>query len=454
MRHPKILWPLCFAQGWKFFSHYGIRSLLLLFMTKSLGFSDDQAFGTSAMFCGLIELGAIFGGILADRYLGLRQALLLGGWFLALGYSLLLFENNLFLSLGLIILGGSLFSGNITALLGAAYPDDDPKREKGFTIFYMMQNLGALASIVICSVVQAYFGFPTAFLVAASGMVLGNGILFLCRSHLSSQKVVRKRSFLIPLLACALIMGSGVLLLKYQEIFLPILPWVTCGLFLFFALKLLNDPNFPKLLIKKLLVYLGSLILFFAAQDQICSSLIIFTERQAERTVLGWTVPSSIIMSINPVVILLFGTIISRVRSWLLSPFIILSASFASLSLLCFLHLDLSIFGVLGIVMAMSLAELMVGPYVTSFASCVAAKGSPGMVMGMVPIGFSLAFFLGGYFSKMVAVEDLSSSLATYATGYGKIALLSFFGGIALYFFMKKLCRSDRQKAAEANLIK
>lgn len=150
MKDAKILTLLSLVQMWKFFSHFGVRILLVLYMVNHLHYSDTRAFGMNAVFCGLVELGGIFGGIIADRYLGLKKSILIGGWLLVAGYFALFFELSLFWAMGLIIAGSSLFSSNITALFGLAYAEEDPKRKKGFTIFYMMQNLGALTSTIIC----------------------------------------------------------------------------------------------------------------------------------------------------------------------------------------------------------------------------------------------------------------------------------------------------------------
>ena len=110
-QHSKILTLLSLAQMCKFFSHFGVRTLLVLYMVEYLQYSDSHAFGVNSVFCGLCELGGIFGGIIADRYLGLKKGMLLGGLLLGIGYLSLFFESALFLSMGLVIAGSSLFSG-------------------------------------------------------------------------------------------------------------------------------------------------------------------------------------------------------------------------------------------------------------------------------------------------------------------------------------------------------
>ena len=170
----KILTLLSLVQMWKFFSHFGVRILLVLYMVNHLHYSDTHAFGINAVFCGLVELGGIFGGIIADRYLGLKKSVFMGGWLLVVGYFGLFSEAGLFISMGLIITGSSLFSSNIAALLGLIYTENNSRRKKGFTIFYMMQNLGALIATIICGCIASQYGFRWAFAIASSGMIIGN----------------------------------------------------------------------------------------------------------------------------------------------------------------------------------------------------------------------------------------------------------------------------------------
>jgi proton-dependent oligopeptide transporter, POT family len=438
--HLKILALLSLAQMCKFFSHFGVRTLLVLYMVEHLLYSDARAFGVNAVFCGLVELGGIFGGIIADRYLGLKKSVLLGGWLLGAGYLALFFESALFWAMGLIIAGASLFASNITALLGLAYTENDPKRKKGFTIFYMMQNLGALISTLLCALLATHYSFRLGFAVAASGMWVGNLILFAYRGLLQNLQKMPKRGeqMVVVTLFWMLVLVIGTLGVWSEKIVLLFLPWITCGILLFFVMQLLKDKRLPREQIYTLLIYLSGLILFFAVEDQICSSLLLFAERETLRTLFGWAIPSSWITSINPIVILLFAALLAKRRSQMATPFILTGCAFAILAVLCFLHLNCSIFGVMGMVAIISIAELMIAPLVLSNASEMAAKGNPGMIMGMVSVAFSLAFQLSGGFSKMVAIEEHAESLQVYGNGFGTVALLMLAGGMMMQLLMKR----------------
>ena len=181
MKQPKAFYLLTCLQMWKFFSNFGMRALLVLYMVDALKYSDAHAFGINAVFLGVVELSGIFGGILADRILGLRRATGIGALLITLGYCGFIFEKGINFALPLIVLGASLFAGNITALLGEAYSENDPRREKGFTFFYMMQNLGALVSTFLCGVIASLYGYRIGFAVASIGMVIGCITLFFGR---------------------------------------------------------------------------------------------------------------------------------------------------------------------------------------------------------------------------------------------------------------------------------
>ena len=364
----KVLTLLSFAQMWKYFSHFGVRTLLVLYLVKHLQYSDAHAFGVNAVFCGLVELGGIFGGIIADRYLGLRRAMIWGGWILAIGYFSLLFEHGLFLAMGCLIAGGALFSSNITALLGLTYIKDDPKRKKGFTIFYMMQNLGALLSTALCGFIAIHYGFRWGFAVASSGMIIANLTLFLRRGLLQNLGTVPQKKHptvvSILLLVCMLVIGTvGV---ASEKIVMLFLPWITGGLLVIFGVRLLKDAKLGKEIVYKLFIYLAGLILFFAVEDQICSSLLLFAERETERRVFGWTLPSGLITSLNPIIILVFGAVIAKRKTQVFTPFGLTSVSFGILAVFCLLNLNFSLFGVMGVGTVISIAELMIGPLVYS----------------------------------------------------------------------------------------
>jgi POT family proton-dependent oligopeptide transporter len=171
--HPRGLFTLFGAEAWERFSYYGMRALLVLYLTKKIGFDRKHALEVYGLYTGLVYLTPLLGGYLADKLLGRRKAVLIGGIVMALGQIALMFEPTLFLALGLLIAGNGFFKPNISTMVGGLYKDGDTRRDGAFTIFYMGINLGALWSPVICGNLGEKVSFAAGFGSAAIGMTLG-----------------------------------------------------------------------------------------------------------------------------------------------------------------------------------------------------------------------------------------------------------------------------------------
>ncbi|MBI2393381.1 MAG: peptide MFS transporter [Deltaproteobacteria bacterium] len=172
-QHPRGLYTLFGAEAWERFSYYGMRALLVLYMTKHLKFERKDALAVYAFYTGLVYLTPIAGGWLADKLLGRRKAVLIGGIVMGLGQLTLSFEKLLYVGLGLLIIGNGFFKPNISTIVGGLYKDDDPRRDGGFTIFYMGINLGAFFSPLICGNLGENVGWKWGFGSAAIGMAFG-----------------------------------------------------------------------------------------------------------------------------------------------------------------------------------------------------------------------------------------------------------------------------------------
>ncbi len=173
--HPKGLFYLFFAELWERFSFYGMRALLVLYMTKQLLFTDDMAFGVYAAYMSLVYVTPMIGGILADKILGFRKAILLGGILMALGHFFLTFETPIFFygSLALVIVGNGFFKPNISSFVGDLYQQGDARRDAGFTIFYLGINIGAAVAPLACAWFAEAYGWHYGFVLAGIGMLVG-----------------------------------------------------------------------------------------------------------------------------------------------------------------------------------------------------------------------------------------------------------------------------------------
>ncbi len=173
--HPKGLFYLFFAELWERFSFYGMRALLVLYMTKQLIYSDDMSFGIFAAYMSLVYFTPLIGGLIADHYLGYRKSIILGGILMAFGHFFLSIEQPIFFygSLGLIIVGNGFFKPNISTFVGALYPKNDKRRDAGFTIFYMGINIGGAIAPLACAWIAELYGWHYGFTLAGIGMLAG-----------------------------------------------------------------------------------------------------------------------------------------------------------------------------------------------------------------------------------------------------------------------------------------
>ncbi|HVR63467.1 MAG TPA: peptide MFS transporter [Polyangia bacterium] len=171
--HPTGLYALFGAEAWERFSYYGMRALLTLYLVKQLKLARPDALAVYATYTGLVYLTPIAGGYFADRLLGRRKAVLIGGVLMALGHLAMAFQPLLYIALGLLILGNGFFKPNISTIVGGLYGDGDPRRDGGFTIFYMGINLGAFLAPLVCGTLGEKVGWHFGFSAAAIGMAAG-----------------------------------------------------------------------------------------------------------------------------------------------------------------------------------------------------------------------------------------------------------------------------------------
>ena len=174
--HPVGLYTLFFAEMWERFSYYGNRALLVLYMTKGfLGYGDSDAFTVYGAYTALVYMTPFFGGMLADKLLGRRRAVVIGGVLMALGQFMLTAKYTwaFFGGLALLVAGNGFFKPNISTIVGALYPERSAKRDGGFTIFYMGINLGAAIAPLLCGYIAASKGWEYGFGLAGIGMLTG-----------------------------------------------------------------------------------------------------------------------------------------------------------------------------------------------------------------------------------------------------------------------------------------
>jgi proton-dependent oligopeptide transporter, POT family len=189
--HPKGVFVCFFTEMWERFSFYGMKALLLLYLLKHHRFGDDAGYDLIGAYGGLVYAVPVIGGMIADRWLGMRKAVVFGGVLLCLGHFGMAFEGHdaqlvngavvrdegalqvFYLSLALIIMGVGFLKPNISTIVGKLYAEDDPRRDSGFTLFYAGINVGGLFAGLICAFLGETYGWKYGFGAAGVGMVAG-----------------------------------------------------------------------------------------------------------------------------------------------------------------------------------------------------------------------------------------------------------------------------------------
>lgn len=171
--HPKGLYILFATEMWERFAFYGMRALLTLYLVNKLNYDRADALEIYGTYLGLVYLTPVLGGYLADKYLGARKAIFIGGITMALGQLALAQESMLFVGLGLMIAGNGFFKPNISTIVSSLYEEKDPRRDSAFTVFYMGINLGAFMAPLICGTIGEKVGWGLGFASASIGMAIG-----------------------------------------------------------------------------------------------------------------------------------------------------------------------------------------------------------------------------------------------------------------------------------------
>lgn len=303
IRHPKGLYFLFTTEMWERFSFYGMRALLVLYMTKYLfldGRQDhvvgydaiksalESVFGAMTvqqlssqiygLYTGLVYLTPLFGGLLADRVLGQRRTVVLGGVLMAIGHFLMASENMFFLALLFLIAGNGAFKPNISTQVGGLYEEGDNRRDAAFTIFYMGINLGAFFSPLVSGTLgqSDRFGWHWGFGAAGVGMCIGLVVYLWGQRHLAPDRIMKKKE-------------AGALSEKDEP--LTRQQWGA---------------------ITALVVLCALNIVFWAVYEQQGNTMQLWADEQTEwPTIFGWQVPSTWYQSFNPLLIFIGAPFLS-----------------------------------------------------------------------------------------------------------------------------------------------
>lgn len=356
IKHPKGLTTLFFTEMWERFSFYGMRALLTLYLTIEL-FKDLQepdkkatAYGIYAAYGALVYATPFIGGLIADKFLGNKKSIIWGAILMAIGHFVMAFETQFFLYLALafLILGNGFFKPNISSIVGELYDKNDPRRDGGFTIFYMGVNLGAFLAPLVCGTIGELYGWNYGFGLAGVGMLVGlvtfkrgeknlNYTEHISESnhHFTTEReykplgepphperlkkkivgffTVEHLIYTLSLCAVALI-AFFVSHFEMMSYILTPFAIAVVGILLVIAFR---SPKIERERLFVVLILLLFTTLFWAFFEQAGSSLNLFANENVDRNLFGWQIPTSIFQSVNPLFILILASPMSMLWLWL-----------------------------------------------------------------------------------------------------------------------------------------
>jgi POT family proton-dependent oligopeptide transporter len=454
--HPRPLWMLFGAEFWERFSYYGMRALLAVYVATTFfsllpdGEAKAKASLTYGAYTALIYATGIFGGAIADRYLGYRRSIMLGGSIMALGMFLLLIPdlNWFLLGLAVIVVGNGLFKPNISTMVGMLYAPSDVRRDSGFTIFYMGINAGgALAPMICGTLIGARYGYKWGFLVAGIGMILGLMMFQLLIGWLGPIGTAKPeargpRRMVNVLLGCIAAIPIVYAMLSKADLVTYLLIAAMGVLAVYFIGSGARSGNKVQMhrYIAMLLLFLAK-ILFWGMFEQAGSSLAFFAKdyvdapfdftlfQSANPTfiillapVFAWAWPRLEARGINPSIPRKFGIALLLVAVGFTTVIIAIHAVIANGGKVPWEMLALAYF-------INTMGELCLSPIGLSMVTKLADPKDAGLAMGAWFMCTALGNSVAG---KVASVATSGSGIAQYAETYTLVAYAGFGFGILL----------------------
>ena len=473
-KYPKQLWYLFFSEMWERFCFYGMRGMLVIFMVNHLAMDEEVAnlqYGATQAW---VYAFTFIGGLFADKILGLRKSLFWGGILMIIGSVILAVDPKslFFVGIGFTIVGTGFFKPNISSMVGQLYKDNDPRRDAGFSFFYMGVNLGALIGGYICiavaegslwqSIVPEHLRWNVGFGFAAFVMIISLltftqtqkslasiGLSPLAHLEVSRKKLLENLTYLGSILVIPIVIimvGNTV----YTDYFMYAIGPISI-LYLFYEMR-----NFSIIENKKLLaalVFILFSIVFWAFFEQSGGSLSLFAANNLNNTIGGVTLsPNGVNNSANSLFVIGFAALVGLVWLWMakrkIEPntiikfglaFLFLAGGFWIFYYTKFFADDLGRTS-LGVFtfgwFIITFGELCLSPIGMSAMTKLSPQKTQAVIMGM----WFLASAYGQYFAGILGANIAKASkhatnlekLNTYADGYYQLAIYALIAGIVL----------------------
>jgi POT family proton-dependent oligopeptide transporter len=476
--HPRGLSTLFFTEMWERFSYYGMRAILLFYMTKSiaeggLAFDERYASVIYATYVSSVWYLPLVGGWLADKIFGARRAVLIGGIIIASGHYCMAINSQFTFFAGLILIacGTGLLKPNISAMVGQLYTESDKRRDAGFSIFYMGINLGAFLSPIVVGFLaqsQSFRNFIASmgldpnsawhwgFGAAGVGMTLGILQYLIGGKHLAtvgnkpdplsvpvgSEQSVGLDYLTLILAFVGAVVGAG-LGIKFGDAGMvsALFPCVV-GFFAGYLIgttRLLNGDELKRVLVIFILFVFS--ILFWMTYEQAGSSLSLFADRLTRTTLLGWQYPSSWFQSVPAIFVIILAPIMGAIWQKLgdrqpSSPGkFTIGLFFAGIAFVVIAFAStlsggtrVSPMWLIGVYFLQTIGELCLSPVGLSTVTKLAPQRMVGLMMGVWFLSISIGSYIAGLAARLFEGNDT----AVLTRAFGMFAGVTLFAAVVL----------------------
>ena len=473
--HPIGLRTLFLTEMWERMSFYGMRGILVLFMTASLidgGLAIDAVSASAiyGIYSSSVYLVALLGGWIADRHIGQQNAILYGGLVIMIGHFLLAFTNieTFYLGLIFVVLGTGLLKPNISAIVGGLYEKEQEKKEAGFTIFYMSINIGSVLGFFICGYLGESIGWHYGFGAAGIGMAFGLIQFIFTRKNLGEigikpsielPKNKKKKEiiflyFLFFIFMTILLMGIFGFWtfdpIPIANALTVIIISIAAIYFLYlFIFGNLNEDERKKITL--ILVLFFGAAFFWSGFDQAGSSFNIFAKEYTDRIIFGWEYPASWLQVLNPILVVILSPFMAYLWIFLgkrmLDPslpfkfglgLILMAIGFIFIAIGANVAMQDGLAGARWLLLTYlfhTIGELTLSPIGLAAISNLSPKRYVGQMMGIWFLASSLGAIIAGLLSGQATYEGLNSMPSLF----NKVAIISSIAGLVLILISKPL---------------
>jgi POT family proton-dependent oligopeptide transporter len=434
--HPAGLSTCFFTEMWERMSYYGMRALLILYMTEAttsanpgLGIDVQSAGTIYGFYTFFVYFMALPGGIIADKWLGQYRSVAVGGVLIVAGQFLLVVGQlpTFFAGLACIVTGTGLLKPNISTMVGSLYPEGDARRDGGFSIFYMGINVGAAMAPLLCGYLGQRVGWGYGFAAAGVGMIFGLIQYRIGKKRLlpSLQRIEQRHKEKAKEMAAEAKTGFVELLRSFTP-----KEWKRIGV---------------------IMVLFVFSTMFWAAFEQAGTSLNLFADRMTNTNVFGWSFPTTWFQFVNPFYIIVFAPLYAKMWVWLdrrgkepaaplkfvygmmlvgLGFLLIVPAASQAQST----GLQVSMFWLIGVYLLHTLGELSLSPVSLSMVTKLAPQRIVGSMMGIWFLSYALGNLIAG------SVGGLFETLPLVKL-FGTVFACTFGAGLLLLIFVKPLTK-------------